>query len=79
MTLNEYIGSLKFGEFKVKPHYRECGDFLEVFFYPDAAYSERVNEYVTLHRSFKTNEIVGVKIKGLKPILAQSNLVLEQQ
>ncbi len=39
------------------------------YFKPDADYSERLTEHVTLYRSIDSNGIVGCRIKGISGIL----------
>ena len=44
-------------------------DALTAYFKPDADYSQRLTDHVTLYRSLGSNEIVGCRIKGIKGIL----------
>jgi hypothetical protein len=44
-------------------------DALTAYFKPDADYSERLTDHVTLYRSIDSNQIVGCRIKGIKGIL----------
>ena len=44
-------------------------DALTAYFKPDADFSQRLTEHVTLYRSLETNEIVGCRIKGISGIL----------
>ncbi len=44
-------------------------DALTVYFKPDADYSQRLNDHITLYRSLVSNELVGCRIKGIKAIL----------
>src|SRR5271154_1587469 len=44
-------------------------DALTAYFKPDADYSQRLTDHVTLYRSLASNEIVGCRIKGIKGIL----------
>ena len=44
-------------------------DTLTAYFKPDADYSQRLTEHVTLYRSIDSNEIVGCRIKGIAGIL----------
>ena len=44
-------------------------DALTAYFKPDADYSQRLTDHVTLYRSLATNEIVGCRIKGIRAIL----------
>ena len=45
-------------------------DALSVHLKPDADYSKRLTEHVTLFLSIDSDEIVGCRIKGIKGILA---------
>lgn len=52
--------------------YVECSqeaDAINVYFKPDADYSVRMSEHVTLFRSIDTNEVVGCRIKGISGIV----------
>jgi hypothetical protein len=42
---------------------------LTAYFKPDADYSQRLTDHVTLYRSIDSNEIVGCRIKGINGIL----------
>jgi hypothetical protein len=44
-------------------------DALTFYFKPDADYSERLTDHVTLYRSLESNELVGCRIKGIAGIL----------
>ncbi|MGA2063595.1 MAG: hypothetical protein ABSG86_01435 [Thermoguttaceae bacterium] len=44
-------------------------DALTAYFEPDADYSERLTDHVTLYRSIESKEIVGCRIKGISGIL----------
>jgi hypothetical protein len=44
-------------------------DALTAYFKPDADYSERLTDHVTLYRAIESNEIVGCRIKGISGIL----------
>ena len=44
-------------------------DALTFYFKPDADYSERLTDHVTLYRSLESNELVGCRIKGITGIL----------
>jgi hypothetical protein len=47
----------------------EEADALTAYFKPDADYSQRLTDHVTLYRSLDTNEIVGCRIKGIQGVL----------
>lgn len=44
-------------------------DALTFYFKPDADYSQRLTDHVTLYRSLDSNELVGCRIKGIRSIL----------
>jgi hypothetical protein len=44
-------------------------DSLTFYFKPDADYSQRLTDRVTLYRSIESNELVGCRIKGIAGIL----------
>lgn len=50
--------------------YTEESDAANFYFKPDADYSERLTDHVTLFRSLATNDLVGCRIKGVAGILA---------
>lgn len=52
-------------QFKVLPFYSREGDFLSICLTPDRYYCERIDETLTVYRSFSTDEVVGCKIKGV--------------
>ena len=56
---------------KEKPVYFEDGDFVTFYCADDMAHEQRIDELVTIYRSFKTGEMVGCKIKGVKRILSR--------
>ena len=50
-------------------HVSRDADALNFYFRPDADYSKRLSDHVTLFLSLETNEIVGCRIKGVQGIL----------
>jgi len=44
-------------------------DALTFYFKPNADYSQRLTDHVTLYRSIESNELVGCRIKGIRGIL----------
>jgi hypothetical protein len=44
-------------------------DALTIYFKPDADYSKRLNDHITLYLSIESQQIVGCRIKGIKGIL----------
>lgn len=55
-----------------RPYARECKatDTLTVYFLPDADYSQRLTDHVTVYRSLNTDRLVGCRIKGISGIVA---------
>jgi hypothetical protein len=49
--------------------YSEQADALNFYFRPEADYSKRLTDHITLFLSIDKNEIVGCRIKGVKAIL----------
>lgn len=56
-------------DFESRPVYHEDGDFLTLFTRDCDCHSERVDETVTVYRDDESNEIVGIKIKGVLGLL----------
>lgn len=54
-----------------KPYYELSNeaDALTVYFKPDADYSKRLTDHVTLFLSLDTTELIGCRIKGIAGIL----------
>ncbi len=50
--------------------YNRASDAANFYFKPDADYSERLTDHVTLFRSIATKELVGCRIKGIAGIMA---------
>ena len=61
-----HMGSIAFQPYVTISHE---ADALTAYFKPDADYSQRLTDHVTLYRSLDSNEIVGCRIKGIKGIL----------
>ncbi len=57
------------GEFQPYHELSTDADALTVYFKPDADYSKRLTDHVTLVLSIDANEIVGCRIKGISGIL----------
>jgi len=49
--------------------YSQEADAINVYFYPDADYSRRLTDHVTLFISIDTGRLVGCRIKGIAGIL----------
>jgi hypothetical protein len=56
-------------EFTPYVDYGKEADALNVYFRPDADYSKRLTDHITLFLSLETYEIVGCRIKGVAGIL----------
>lgn len=54
-----------------RPYVELCdeADVLTFYFKPDADYSQRLTDHVTLYLSLESNELVGCRIKGIKEII----------
>lgn len=59
-------------EFRPASVYHREGDFLTLYVADTDCYSERVDDTLTIFREDDTDNIVGVKIKGVKRLLAES-------
>jgi hypothetical protein len=57
------------GEFKPYVEHSKEADALTFVFKPDADYSKRLTDHVTLHISLDTGDIVGCRIKGMSGLL----------
>ena len=55
--------------FEAKPRYIPQGDMIVFFFDEAESYAERVDHCLTVYRSFKTNQLTGCKVKGVKRTL----------
>lgn len=64
--LTAQIGDVAFQPYVVISHE---ADALTFYFRPDADYSERLTDHVTLYRSLESQELVGCRIKGITGIL----------
>lgn len=55
-----------------RPYARECKatDTLTIYFLPEADYSQRLTDHVTVYRALETNRLVGCRIKGVSEIVA---------
>lgn len=68
--LRDYIRNNPCQGFKSCVHYSATGDFVEHHIVDELAYAEQLSPYLTILRSMKTKEIVGVKVFGvLQPVL----------
>jgi hypothetical protein len=64
--LKARIGNVPFQPYvEISPE----ADALTFYFKPDADYSQRLTDHVTLYRAVQSNELVGCRIKGIRGIL----------
>lgn len=56
------------------PYARACKvtDTLTIYFLPDADYSQRLTDHVTVYRSLDTEQLIGCRIKGISDIVTGS-------
>ena len=57
--------------FDSAPRYNRAGDCLIFFLSNTDYYAERVDDILTVYRSFEPNEIVGLQIKGLEALVRE--------
>src|SRR5437773_2411413 len=66
-TLTNFMESLgPAGKFKVAPIFQPDADLLTVFFENESSYAERIDKYLTIHKSFKRHKLVGFELKGIR-------------
>jgi hypothetical protein len=63
--LNDYLRGREPQGFTRHPFYSSDGDTLTYYFEPDEAYSQRVDDLLTVYKSVQTDRLVGCKIKGV--------------
>ena len=68
-SLEAFIRETKPGKFEPKPFYSKEGDALTFYFEDEPSYRDRVDDFLTIYRSLKNNEMVGCQIKGVRNIL----------
>lgn len=81
-TLIEYVKANKPQGFTPRPFYSVEGDSLTFYFEDEASYRERVDDFLTLYRSIKTEKLVGCQVKGLPKalkLLGDFGLVIQDQ
>lgn len=69
MNFLERIKTAKRVPFQESAHYFKEGDFVKYLFSDERCYSERVDELLTVYRSFAGDHLVGCKVKGVHRIL----------
>src|SRR5438093_7506333 len=66
-TLTHFMESLgPVGKFKVAPIFQPEADLLTLFFENEPSYAERIDKYLTLHKSFAGHKLVGFELKGIR-------------
>jgi len=55
--------------FSPTPHYDPDSDSLSIFISDDESFRERIDELLTVYRSFRTKEVVGCHVKHVRKIL----------
>lgn len=63
------IESSPIGRFETQPHYDHDSDSLSVFVNDDESYRQRIDKMLSVYRSIKTNEVVGIQIKHVQKIM----------
>jgi len=79
-TLIEHLKTTKLKGFTPRPFYSVEGDSLTFYFKDDESYRERVDDFLTIYKSIKTDKLVGCQIKGLPQamkLLGDFGLVIE--
>ena len=64
--LAEHIGDASFQPYVV---ISQEADALTFYFKPNADYSQRLTDHVTLYRALDSNQLVGCRMKGIRGIL----------
>lgn len=70
--LAEFLASVRPKvSFHAEPSYNKAGDCLTYFFVDSAYYADRVDDVLTVYRSFDGDAIVGFQIKGVSALVRQ--------
>ena len=72
-TFHNYLKSSPQKGFKSLPFYSKDGDFLTYYVDGSDHYEERIDNVLTVYRSFDSDELVGFKIKGVRILLRKAN------
>lgn len=56
--------------FKPRPYYDADSDSVTLFITDEESYRERIDGYLTVYRSLKSNDVVGCHVKCVKKMLA---------
>lgn len=77
-TLDQFLKEtdVRHGEFTPTPLYTPEGDSLMFYIKDEESYRERIDDLLTVYRSFATNEIIGCQIKGVRTKLDELNKFL---
>ncbi len=68
ITLTQYVeslGSPPAREFRPTPFICEESDSLTLYFENQASYGDRIDNFLTVFKSFETDEVVGFELKGI--------------
>ena len=79
-TLIEHLKTTKPKGFTPRPFYSVEGDSLTFYFKDEESYRERVDDFLTVYKSVKSDKLVGCQIKGLPralKLLGDFGLVIE--
>ena len=68
-TLIEHLKTTKPKGFARRPFYSVEGDSLTFYFKDEESYRERVDDFLTVYKSIKSDKLVGCQIKGLPKAL----------
>jgi len=68
-NLIEFLTGKQPEGFVPHPMYSRDGDTLTFFFRNEEAYAERVDELLTIYKTFDSGELAGCKIKGVRSLL----------
>jgi hypothetical protein len=68
VSLSEFLEGTraKAGAFQPCPLYAPEGDSLTFYLKDEDSYGERIDDLLTIYKSFETGEIVGCQIKGVR-------------
>jgi hypothetical protein len=73
VDLREHVRTRKPKVFVPGPHYSEAGDFIFCYFKDADSYEGEGGPGWSVLRSFDTHEVVGVKVHGVKRMVAGKN------
>jgi hypothetical protein len=69
-TLLNEVKNLKAGQFQPRAYYAPEGDSLSFYFKRNESYGERIDNFLTVFKSFESHELTGCQVKGLPHALA---------